>query len=140
MRIGGVNRLVHLITSWKPRNGKLLREAGYLAGYMRFGAVVAKVLARLCTGASLPDIAEIIALTGILVAEILEDIISFACLRAGIDLSPPTQVLTEQEILEKAMAMICSQKGRDLLDGGKCAVMPTFGGQTGQTSSAFVTI
>ena len=54
-------------------SNKFLRESGYCAGYFRFGAICSMLLARLCTGAALPDLAQLMVLAGILGAEVLED-------------------------------------------------------------------
>ena len=68
-------------------------------GYLRFGAMAAVFLARLIIGTAWAwDGPEIRLCAFTLLAEMLEDAISYALWRAEIDISPEPKMLTEQEV------------------------------------------
>ncbi|CAK9037882.1 Uncharacterized protein SCF082_LOCUS22361 [Durusdinium trenchii] len=113
-RFGTLDRVLHIITcGWrKPNNGsKLLRESGYCMGYLRFGAMGALFLVRLCIGAPWAwDGPEVTLMAGMLLAEILEDLMSYAMWRAGLDISPAPYLVTEQEVQDIATIVLNKRK------------------------------
>lgn len=114
-RLGGLDRLLHIITrGWRrPNNSsKLLRESGYCVGYLRFGAVGAMLLARLCNGVPVPlNGPEMIIVLSVLLAEAVEDLLSYALWYIGVDFSPPSLLVTEQEVEAMATTRLSKRKG-----------------------------
>ena len=116
-------------------------------GYLRFGAIGAMLLARLCSGISVPlDGPEITILLSVLLAEIVEDGISYTLWYCGVDLSPPSLLVSEQEVEAMATTRLSRRKGskeaqepRKGSEGSTVtptAVVPTSGGgQGGQEPS-----
>lgn len=102
LRIGFMDRFLHLVSCkrWKPNNcSKLLRESGYCMGYPRFGAVGALLLARLCIGTAIPlDSTQMLLLLGVLLAEVVEDLLSCALWRLNVNLSPSSSSLSASEV------------------------------------------
>lgn len=102
LRIGFMDRCLHLVSCqrWKPNNcSKLLRESGYCMGYPRFGAIGALLLARLCIGTALPgESPRMLLLLGVLLAEVVEDLLSCALWHLNVNLSPSSSSLTASEV------------------------------------------
>ena len=102
VRLGCVDRIITTVTrGWfKPHNAsKLLRDAGYCMGYPRMGAIAALLLARLSLGSPmiLTDM-EGFLWAFIIGAELVEDLLSYALWRAGVDFSPVKMFATDEEV------------------------------------------
>ena len=134
VRLGGLDRFLYVITSgWrKPNNSsRLLRESGYCMGYPRFGAIGALLLARLCIGTPLSlDGPEIRLLMIVLLAEVSEDLLSYALWQVGVNIFPTLNLVTEQEVQEMAEAHLSSKR--------KGSKECTPGGRTGSKESVSV--
>lgn len=61
---------------------------------------MALLLARVSLGAPAADAHEAYLLLGLLMAEVLEDLVSLSLVRAEVNVSPPVRLLTSQEIQE----------------------------------------
>lgn len=95
--------LVVLTCGWRTPNncGLVLQEVKYCMGYCRFFAVAAIALARFCTGNEvLPQSQEPLgwAVVSMLVAEMIEDLVSWVLVRRGLRVHPEPRQITDEEV------------------------------------------